>query len=85
MAHGLRSCGSQALEHSLSSCGAWALLPHSMWDLPRPGIEPVSLVLTGRVLTTGPPGKSQVITFKKLLFLHVFGGDNRLSKFIEMN
>ena len=56
-----------------------------MWDLPRPGIEPVSLVLTGRVLTTGPPGKSQVITFKKLLFLHVFGGDNRLSKFIEMN
>ena len=28
-----------------------------MWDLPRPGMEPVSLVLQGRFLTTGPPGK----------------------------
>ena len=24
VAHGLRSCGLQALEHKLSSCGAWA-------------------------------------------------------------
>ena len=28
-----------------------------MQDLPRLGIEPVSLVLQGRFLTTGPPGK----------------------------
>ena len=28
-----------------------------MWDLPGPGIEPVSPELTGRFLTTGPPGK----------------------------
>ena len=27
-----------------------------MWDLPRPGIEPVSLSLQGIILTTGPPG-----------------------------
>ena len=29
-----------------------------MWDLPRPGVEPVSLALQGRFLTTGPPGKA---------------------------
>ena len=29
-----------------------------MWDLPRPGIEPVSTVLAGRFLNSGPPGKS---------------------------
>ena len=28
-----------------------------MWDLPRPGIEPVSPALTGGFLTTDPPGK----------------------------
>ena len=28
-----------------------------MWDLPRPGIEPVSSALAGRFLTTAPPGK----------------------------
>ena len=29
-----------------------------MWDLPGPGIEPVSPALTSRFLTTVPPGKS---------------------------
>ena len=29
-----------------------------MWDLPRPGIEPMSPALAGRFLTTVPPGKS---------------------------
>ena len=28
-----------------------------MWDLPRPGIEPVSPALAGGFLTTSPPGK----------------------------
>ena len=28
-----------------------------MWDLPRPGHEPVSLALAGGFLTTAPPGK----------------------------
>ena len=27
-----------------------------MWDLPRPGIKPMSPALTGRFLTTEPPG-----------------------------
>ena len=28
-----------------------------MWDLPRPGLEPVSPALSGRFSTTAPPGK----------------------------
>ena len=32
-----------------------------MWDLPRPGIKPVSPALAGRFLTTGPPGKSSLL------------------------
>ena len=30
-----------------------------MWDLPGPGIKPVSPALAGGFLTTVPPGKSQ--------------------------
>ena len=41
----------------LSSCGSWAQLLCGMWDLPRPGLEPVSPALAGRFLTTAPPGK----------------------------
>ena len=41
-ARGLCSCGSQALEHRLSGCGAEALLLCNMWDLPSPGIQPYS-------------------------------------------
>ena len=55
---GFSSCGSRALERRLSSCGAQAQLLHSMWDLPRPGLEPVSPALAGGFLTTVPAGKS---------------------------
>ena len=55
---GFSSCGTPALERRLSSCGAWAWLLHSMWDLSGPGIKPVSPALAGRFLTTAPPGKS---------------------------
>ena len=41
----------------LSSCGSRAQFLHSMWDLPRPGLEPVSPALAGRFPTTAPPGK----------------------------
>ena len=41
----------------LSNRGSWAQLLRSMWDLPRPGLEPVSRALAGRFLTTVPPGK----------------------------
>ena len=41
----------------LSSCGSWAQSLRGMWDLPRPGLEPVSPALAGGFLTTVPPGK----------------------------
>ena len=44
----------------LSSCGSRAYLLRGMWDLPRPGLEPVSPALAGRFSTTVPPGKPQV-------------------------
>ena len=64
--HGLSSCGSRALECRLSSCGAWALLLHGMWDLPGPGLEPVSPTLAGRLSTTAPPGKSLYLSIDQL-------------------
>ena len=45
----------------LSNCGSWAQLLCGMWDLPRPGPEPVSPALAGRFSTTAPPGKPQNI------------------------
>ena len=41
----------------LSSCGSRAQLLRGMWDLPRPGLEPVSSALAGGFSTTAPPGK----------------------------
>ena len=41
----------------LSNCGSRAQLLRGMWDLPRPGFEPVSPALAGRFSTTAPPGK----------------------------
>ena len=41
----------------LSNCGLQAQLLRGMWDLPRPGLEPVSPALAGRLPTTAPPGK----------------------------
>ena len=43
--------------HRLSSCGSRAQLLRGMWDPPRPGLEPVSPALAGRLPTTVPPGK----------------------------
>jgi len=40
-----------------------------MWDLPRPGIEPVSLALQDGFLMTGLPGKPSSGVLTKLLLL----------------
>ena len=48
----------------LSSCGSRAQLLRGMWDLPRPGLEPVSPASAGRLSTTAPPGKPRVRLFK---------------------
>ena len=47
----------------LSSCGSWAQLFHGMWDLPRPGLKPVSPALAGGFSTTAPLGKPLVFLY----------------------
>ena len=60
----------------LSNCGSRPQLPqlpqllqllHSMWDLPGPGLKPVSPALAGTFSTTAPPGKPWSGTFLHLL------------------
>ena len=53
---GLSSCVSWSLEHRLRSYGTQGQLLCSIWDLPEPGIEPVSPELAGRFFTTDPSG-----------------------------
>ena len=50
----------------LSSCGARAQLLRGMWDLPGPGLEPVSPALAGGFSTTAPPGKPNIVTLNKI-------------------
>ena len=81
--HGpLTIAASLVVEHRLqtrrlSNCASWAHLLHGLWDLPRPGLEPVSPALAGRFSTTAPPGKPSswlvlnhfievLLTYKKL-------------------
>ena len=47
--------------HRLISCGSRAQLLHGMWDLPRPGLKPVSPALAGRFSSTAPPGKPPIV------------------------
>ena len=58
----LTVAASLAAEHRLqtrrlSNCGSQAQPLCGMWDLPRPGLEPVSPALAGRFSTAAPPGK----------------------------
>ena len=53
--------GSVVVAHGLSCSGG-------MWDLPRPGLEPVSSALAGRFLTTAPPGESLYFSFAFLKY-----------------
>ena len=45
----------------LSNSGSWAQLLRGTWDPPRPGLEPVSPALAGRLATTAPPGKPLIV------------------------
>ena len=64
---GFSGWGAQALGLEAFSIGSsWASLPCGMWDLPRPGVKPVSHALAGRFfLTTGSPGKSCHVILNK--------------------
>ena len=62
----LTVASSPVVEHRLqtrrlSSCGSRAQLLHGMWDLPRPGLEPVSPALAGGLSATAPPRKTLFI------------------------
>ena len=57
----------------LSNCGSRAQLLCGMWDLPRPGLEPVSPALAGRLSTTAPPGKPKSMTLELRNFSLVKG------------
>ena len=50
-------------------CVAQAQFLCNMWDLSRPGIEPMSAALAGRYLTTGPPRKSLFLSFFFFFYL----------------
>ena len=63
--------------HTFSICGTLALLLLGTWDLPGPGIEPVSPALAGRFLSTVPPGKSVYSIF----LLRYLQPDSITSKF----
>ena len=57
----LSSTGSVVAAHGLSCSTA-------VWDLPRPGIEPMSLALQGGFSVTEPPGSSQAkVLFQRVL------------------
>ena len=59
--HRLQTC-------TLSNCGSRAQLLRGMWDLPRPGFEPMSPALAGRFSTTAPPGKPYPSVFKFIFY-----------------
>ena len=50
----------------LSNCRSRAQLLRGMWDPPRPGLEPMSPALAGRLPTTAPPGKPWYLVFNLL-------------------
>ena len=64
----LTVAASPAAEHRLqtrrlSSCGSRAQLLRGMWDPPRPGLEPVSPALAGRLPTTAHQGSPRMYAF----------------------
>ena len=52
----------------LSNCGSRAQSLCGMWDLSRPGLEPVLPASAGRLSTTAPPGKPKRMKFYKFFF-----------------
>ena len=68
----LTIAASLVVEHKLqtrrlSNCGSRAQLLRGMWDLPRPGLEPMSPAFAGRFSTTAPPGKPLLLFFKAII------------------
>ena len=43
-----------------------------MWDLPDPGMEPVSPAVAGGFFTTEPPGKSQNVILMMIMLVFLY-------------
>ena len=76
----LTTAASPAAEHRLqtrrlSNCGSRAQQPRGMRDPPRPGHEPVSPALAGRLSTTAPPGKPTSVLLDEIQVLHLVNGE----------
>ena len=55
----------------IRSCGIPAYLLYGLWDLPGPGIKPMSPALASWIPTTGPPRRSHVLMLLQVdLTLH---------------
>ena len=63
------AAGHRLQTRRLSSCGSRAQPLRGMWDPPRPGLEPVSPALAGRLSTTAPPGKPSIPFLISIYFL----------------
>ena len=64
------ACGSVAAAPGLQSPGSVVsrvLLLHGRWDLPLPGIQPVSSALAGGFFTTEPPGKPSLPSMESVI------------------
>ena len=61
-------CGAQAPDAQAQQLWLTGQPLRGMWDLPRPGLEPMFPTLAGRFSTTAPPGKPP--TFLKVI-LHL--------------
>ena len=59
--HRLQTC-------RLSSCGSRAQLLRGMWDLPRPGLEPVSPCISRQILNHCATREAPVLWFLRYLF-----------------
>ena len=66
------------LTRRLSNYGSRAQLLRGMWDLPRPGLEPVSPALADRFSTTAPPGKPLPCPFLIVISSIVIGNPSLL-------
>ena len=61
---GFSSCSSRVLEHRITSCGAWAQLLHSLWDVTESGTKLVSPTLAGVFFTTELSGLAYWLSSK---------------------
>ena len=68
---GLSCRGAQAPDAQAQQLWLTGLV--ATWDLPRPGHEPVSRALAGRLSTTAPPGKPGLLVLSHMWNRYTFG------------